>query len=152
MAALRAFGGGLAACLVLWAGFAQDGPLPIFKPPAITQVGHEASLHFALPADWIAAMIKVKSAGNPSAVSSKEGDGPNAYHARNLGIAAAAQSTATDPYDVHDNVVAGTALLRELCDRFGASGFLAVYNVGPSRYLSFLNSGVPLNEETRTYL
>ena len=36
-----------------------------------------------------------------------------------------------DPYDAHDNILAGTALLRELYDRFGAGGFLAAYNAGP---------------------
>ena len=29
-----------------------------------------------------------------------------------------------DPYDPHDNIVAGAAYLREMHDRFGPSGFL----------------------------
>ena len=36
-----------------------------------------------------------------------------------------------DPYDPHDNIMAGTAYLRELHDRFGERGFLAAYNAGP---------------------
>jgi len=35
-----------------------------------------------------------------------------------------------DPYDSHDNILAGTAYIRELYDRYGAPGFLAAYNAG----------------------
>ena len=40
----------------------------------------------------------------------------------------------TDPYDPHDNILAGAAYIRELHDRYGAPGFLAAYNAGPGRY------------------
>jgi hypothetical protein len=58
----------------------------------------------------------------------------------------------SDPYDPHDNVQAGTALLRELYDQFGASGFLAAYNAGPDQYRAYLTRGTPLAQETQTYL
>jgi len=152
MIALRTFGGGLAAWLVLWAGAARAAQPPTSEPPAITQAVHEASLRFAVPADWIRAVIKVESAGNPNAVSLKGAMGLMQIMPATWGELRLRYHLATDPYDVHDNIVAGTALLRELYDRFGASGFLAAYNAGPSRYLSFLNAGVPLKGETRTYL
>ncbi len=57
-----------------------------------------------------------------------------------------------DPYDPHDNIVAGAGYLREMHDRFGASGFLAAYNVGPARYEDHLATGRPLPEETRNYV
>jgi hypothetical protein len=57
-----------------------------------------------------------------------------------------------DPYDAHDSILARTDLLRELYDRFGASGFLAAHNAGPSRYLAFLTPGQPLKVETQLYL
>ena len=38
-----------------------------------------------------------------------------------------------DPYDAHDNIMAGAAYLRELHDRYGTPGFLAAYNAGPAR-------------------
>lgn len=56
-----------------------------------------------------------------------------------------------DPDDPRDNVLAGTAYLGELVDRFGASGAFAAYNAGPSRYEQYL-LGRPLPPETRRYL
>lgn len=57
-----------------------------------------------------------------------------------------------DPYDPHDNIIAGTAYLRELLDRFGEPGFLAAYNAGPSRYEEHLTMGRPLPSETLSYI
>jgi soluble lytic murein transglycosylase-like protein len=58
----------------------------------------------------------------------------------------------TDPFDTHDNIVAGTAYLRELHDRYGNPGFLAAYNAGPARYEAHLAIGQPLPDETRAYV
>ncbi|WP_428674762.1 lytic transglycosylase domain-containing protein [Reyranella sp.] len=57
-----------------------------------------------------------------------------------------------DPYDPHDNIIAGTAYLRELLDRFGERGFLAAYNAGPGRYEEHLATGRPLPSETLSYI
>jgi hypothetical protein len=57
-----------------------------------------------------------------------------------------------DPFDPHDNIIAGTAYLRELLDRFGERGFLAAYNAGPSRYEEHLATGKPLPSETLAYI
>ncbi|CEF48551.1 unnamed protein product [uncultured bacterium] len=57
----------------------------------------------------------------------------------------------TDPYDARDNILAGTAYLRELHDQYGSPGFLAAYNAGPARYEENL-AGRPLPAETRSYL
>ena len=57
-----------------------------------------------------------------------------------------------DPYDPHDNILAGTAYIRELHDRYGTPGFLAAYNAGPGRYERHLATGRPLPDETRTYI
>src|SRR3546814_11665342 len=56
-----------------------------------------------------------------------------------------------DPYDARDNILAGTAYLREMHDRYGSPGFLAAYNAGPRRYEQHL-AGRPLPAETRAYL
>jgi len=58
----------------------------------------------------------------------------------------------SDPYDPHDNILAGTAYIRELYDRYGARGFLAAYNAGPGRYERHLATGRPLPDETQAYV
>lgn len=57
-----------------------------------------------------------------------------------------------NPYDAHDNIIAGAAYLRELLDRYGTLGFLAAYNAGPARWEDHLASGRPLPAETHAYL
>ena len=57
-----------------------------------------------------------------------------------------------NPYDPHDNILAGAAFLRELYDRYGSPGFLAAYNAGPGRYENHLTTGRPLPPETRDYV
>jgi hypothetical protein len=57
-----------------------------------------------------------------------------------------------DPFDPHNNILAGTAYLREMYDRFGSPGFLAAYNAGPNRLDRYLTSGTPLPGETVNYV
>ena len=57
-----------------------------------------------------------------------------------------------DPYDPHDNILAGTAYIRELYDVYGAPGFLAAYNAGPGRLDDYLTRNRPLPDETRHYV
>lgn len=76
--------------------------------------------------------------------------GVDADHARNLG-GATRYDLGNDPYDPHDNILAGTAYLRELRDRYGAPGLFAAYNAGPARYDERL-AGRPLPVETEAYL
>jgi hypothetical protein len=152
MPTIHAFGAGLAAGFALWAGAARAAQPTLCEPPAVTQAISEASQRFTVPEDWIRAVIRVESGGKSKAVSPKGAMGlmqimPATWRPLRLRYGLGA-----DPYDIHDNIVAGTGLLRELYDRFGTNGFLAAYNAGPSRYLSFLDSGEPLTEETRAYL
>ena len=57
-----------------------------------------------------------------------------------------------DPYEPRNNVLAGTAYIREMYDRFGAPGFLAAYNAGPDRVDSYLAGRSNLPDETVNYL
>jgi D-alanyl-D-alanine carboxypeptidase len=57
-----------------------------------------------------------------------------------------------DPYDPHNNVLAGTAYIREMYDRYGAPGFLAAYNAGPDRVDNYLAGRTNLPDETVNYL
>jgi hypothetical protein len=61
-------------------------------------------------------------------------------------------SLGDDPFDPHDNIMAGTAYLRELYDVYGAPGFLAAYNAGPGRLDDYLTKRRPLPDETRNYV
>ena len=57
-----------------------------------------------------------------------------------------------DPFDPHNNVLAGVAYIREMYDRFGAPGFLAAYNAGPDRLSAYLAGTSELPDETINYL
>ena len=112
----------------------------------------EASRRFAVPEHWIRAVMRVESGEKSRARSRKGAAGLmqimpgtwNELHARH-GLGA-------DPYDPHDNILAGAAYIRELYDRYGAPGFLAAYNAGPGRYERHLATGRPLPAETQAYV
>ena len=56
-----------------------------------------------------------------------------------------------DPFDPRDNIIAGTAYLREMWDRYGnVAAMLAAYNAGPGAVEQY--KGVPPYEETQHYV
>ena len=57
-----------------------------------------------------------------------------------------------DPFDPHDNIMAGVAYMREMYDIYGSPGFLAAYNAGPHRLDDYLANIRPLPDETRRYV
>ena len=57
-----------------------------------------------------------------------------------------------DPYEPRNNILAGTAYIREMYNRYGSPGFLAAYNAGPDRVDAYLTDGSPLPDETLSYL
>jgi transglycosylase-like protein with SLT domain len=57
-----------------------------------------------------------------------------------------------DPFDARDNILAGTAYLKEMHDRFGSAGFRAADHAGPWRYEQHLVTGAPLPSETTAYV
>ena len=56
------------------------------------------------------------------------------------------------PYDPRQNIMAGTAYLREMYDKFGYPGCLAAYNAGPGRYASWVSGKRKLPRETSNYV
>lgn len=111
----------------------------------------KASRRFEVPVRGIRAVIDVESAGDVCARSPKGAMGlmqimPETWAELHLRYA-----LGNDPCDPHDNILAGTAYLRELHDRYGSPGFLAAYNAGPARYEEHL-VGRPLPAETQAYL
>ena len=118
---------------------------------------HEASKRFDVPDTWIRAVMHVESGGNEYQNGQLVTSGAGA-----MGLMQVMPSTydelqarydlGDDPYDPHNNILAGTAYLREMYDIYGAPGFLAAYNAGPARLDDYLANNRPLPDETRRYV
>ncbi|RUX27821.1 lytic transglycosylase domain-containing protein [Mesorhizobium sp. M2A.F.Ca.ET.042.01.1.1] len=111
----------------------------------------EASHRFGVPQRWIRAVMYLESARDPRAVSRKGAVGLMQIMPATWAELRLRHQLGRDPYDPRDNILAGTAYLRELVDRYGSPGFLAAYNAGPRRYEASLK-GRPLPAETRAYV
>jgi soluble lytic murein transglycosylase-like protein len=113
----------------------------------------EASSRFAIPEHWIRAVMRVESAGNPQAVSRAGAMGLMQVMPRTWAELRQHYGLGPDPFEPRDNILAGTAYLRAMLDRYGTVGaMLAAYNAGPGRYDEFLSTGRPLPAETRAYV
>jgi soluble lytic murein transglycosylase-like protein len=112
----------------------------------------EASRRFAIPAHWIRAVIQVESAGNAQAISPRGALGLMQIMPETWVELSVRYDLGIDPLDPRDNILAGTAYLREMLDRFGPEGFLAAYNAGPRRYEEHLATGRPLPADTQAYV
>jgi hypothetical protein len=118
----------------------------------VDQAVAEAAARFALPRLWIRAFIRAESFGDAHAVSAKGALGlmqvmPNTYSALRAEL-----RLGSDPFDVHDNVLAGAAYMRAMFDRYGPVGMVGAYNAGPARWESFLAGVQPLPAETLAYI
>ena len=134
--------------------FAQTG-VPehaIAAHPYAAQVT-EASQRFGIPTTWIMAVMRAESAGDLRAVSSAGAMGlmqvmPDTWAGLRI-----RHGLGRDPFDPRDNILAGTAYLREMWDRYGnVAAMLAAYNAGPSRYDEYRLADRPLPAETRAYV
>jgi hypothetical protein len=112
----------------------------------------EAAARFNIPAAWIRAVMSVESAGDLHAISPKGAMGLMQIMPKTYAVLRANYGLGSNPYNPHDNILAGAAYLREMHDRYGSSGFLAAYNAGPDRYEDHLTTGRPLPAETRDYV
>ena len=112
----------------------------------------EASARFDIPASWIRAVIAIESSGDVHAVSPKGAIGLMQVMPGTWAELRAHHHLGDDPHAVRDNILAGTAYLRQMLDAYGIDGFLAAYNAGPGRYEEYLNAGRPLPDETREYV
>ena len=118
----------------------------------ITAVIAEASQRFSIPASWIRAVMQVESFGDVRALSPKGAMGLMQIMPESWATLRSRYGLGADPYDAHDNILAGAAYLRELLDRYGSPGFLAAYNAGPARYEDHLATGRALPAETQAYV
>jgi hypothetical protein len=112
----------------------------------------EASDRFAIPARWIRAVMQVESGDDVHATSARGAMGLMQIMPGTWVELSARHGLGLDPFDPHDNILAGAAYLKEMYDRFGPAGFLAAYNAGPLRYQQHLTTGRPLPPETLAYI
>lgn len=135
---------------------AQSAPgFPITRVAVATRFDAlvaEASRRFGIPAAWIRAVLSAESFGDVRAISPKGAMGLMQIMPETWAALRRRYGLGVDPYDAHDNIMAGAAYLRELHDRYGIPGFLAAYNAGPARWEDHLATGRPLPAETRAYL
>lgn len=117
----------------------------------------EASARFGVPVEWIRRVMTAESGGRTLL------DGrPIRSRAGAMGLMQlmpgtwtamrAAHRLGPDPDDPRDNILAGTAYLRAMYDRFGYPGLFGAYNAGPARYARYLAGGTRLPAETVAYV
>ena len=138
-------------------GGGYAGPTRYYPPPGPAEDPwgpyiREASGRYGVPEQWIREVMRQESGGQEQAVSSAGAMGlmqimPDTFDGlrRRYGLG-------NDPFEPRDNIMAGTAYIREMFDRYGAPGFLAAYNAGPSRLDSYLVGGGSLPDETVNYV
>ncbi|MDE2135738.1 MAG: lytic transglycosylase domain-containing protein [Alphaproteobacteria bacterium] len=117
----------------------------------------EASRQFAIPEPWIRAVMGLESGGRTTL-----GGRPITSGAGAMGLMQVMPGTYSDlrnhytlgddSYDPHDNILAGTAYLRQMYDRYGYPSLFAAYNAGPKRFDAYLFAGKPLPNETLSYV
>lgn len=129
---------------------------PIVRPAAADPYADfitEASQRFGIPENWIRAVLRAESAGDVRAISSAGAVGLMQVMPDTWAGLRARYQLGRDPYDPHDNIMAGAAYLREMFDRYGnVAAMLAAYNAGPARYDEHRSTGRPLPAETRAYV
>jgi soluble lytic murein transglycosylase-like protein len=117
----------------------------------------EASARFDVPELWVRSVMRVESGGNEYRNGQLITSGAGA-----MGLMQVMPQTydelrqryslGDDPFDPHNNIVAGVAYMREMYDIYGSPGFLAAYNAGPNRLDDYLSNNRPLPDETRRYV
>jgi hypothetical protein len=85
----------------------------------------EASRRFAVPEHWIRAVMRVESGEKSRARSQKGATGLMQIIPKTWAELRARHGLGVDPYDPHDNILAGAAYIRELHDRYGTPGRLS---------------------------
>ena len=117
----------------------------------------EASQRFGIPESWIMQVMRAESGGrtkqNGRLIRSRVGA---------MGLMQLMPATWNDmrvrfglgnnPDDPRDNILAGTAYLRLMADRFGYPGCFAAYNAGPARYAAYIAGRSRLPAETIAYV
>jgi hypothetical protein len=118
----------------------------------------EAAAKYDVPERWIREVMHTESGGHEFAangvlITSPVGAmGLMQLMPETYDEVRARYNLGDDAFDPHNNIMAGTAYLREMYDAFGSPGFLAAYNGGPARLEDYLTRNRPLPAETRRYV
>lgn len=118
----------------------------------------KAAKKFGVPQPWIRAVMQVESGGrtmlgeNQPITSSMGAMGlmqlmPDTYNDMR-----AQYGLGKDPYDPHDNIMAGAAYLRFLRGKYGYPQMFAAYNDGPGNLEARLMGRGLLPNETQNYV
>ena len=117
----------------------------------------EAAARFDVPEPWIRGVMRQESGGrlyeDGQLITSPTGAmGLMQVEPYTYDELRARYDLGPDPYDPHENILAGTAYMRELYDAYGCPAFLAAYNAGPGRLDDYLTRNKGLPQETRHYV
>lgn len=117
----------------------------------------DASGRFSVPQQWIRGVMHQESGGHEYLHGQPITSGAGAMGLMQLMPATYAELQAqynlgNDPFEPHDNILAGTAYIRQMYQKYGAPAFLAAYNAGPQRLDNYLTSGRSLPNETIDYV
>ena len=113
----------------------------------------EASRRFHVPKPWIRAVMRQESGGRTMLghdrpiVSRAGAIGLMQVMPATYGELAEQHKLGADPFDARNNIMAGTAYLRWLHNRYGYPKMFSAYNAGPGR----VERGGRLPAETRAY-
>ncbi len=117
----------------------------------------QASDRFSVPQAWIRAVMHQESGGHEYRNGEPITSGAGAMGLMQLMPATYADlqgqyDLGSDPFEPHDNIMAGTAYISQMYRKYGAPAFLAAYNAGPQRLDDYLSQGRPLPNETVDYV
>jgi hypothetical protein len=118
----------------------------------------EASRRFNISGQWIRAVIMIESGGRTMLAENR----PIRSPAGAMGLMQLMPGTwqemrrayalGADPYDPHDNIIAGTAVLAVLYKQYGYPTMFAAYNDGPGMLAAHAALNQPLPLETENYV
>jgi hypothetical protein len=118
----------------------------------------EASARYDVPQIWIRGVMRQESSGlqfqsdGTLTISDKGAMGLMQVMPETYDELRGRYGLGDDPYDPHNNILAGAAYMRELYDLYGSPAFLAAYNAGPGRLDKYLAGTQALPDETRRYV
>ncbi|MEO8301758.1 MAG: lytic transglycosylase domain-containing protein [Rhizomicrobium sp.] len=146
--------------LIVTAHCSADRPAPVQSVGRIAQwqpMIAEAASTFAVPEAWVRAVIASESGGRTHLrgkpiTSSAGAMGLMQLMPKTYGDLKKQLGLGSDPHAPRDNIVAGTAYLKQMYQRYGYPNMFAAYNAGPGRFEDFLLRQRPLPDETIAYV